>query len=201
MAALTAVVVALSIAVAANFLLLLAVVRRLRMQQPPPPPMFDMPKVGVRVPAFGAVDVEGETVDDGFCVENSEVVIAFFADNCEPCERLKAQLLRNPLEDPLLAFVQVSAGSGTQHQTFVSALAGLGARTVLIDRDSDIRERFAISAFPTLLRVQNAVVVASGVRLTDVRRQSSGPLRTATKSHAGAPRSDEPERRGSLIRN
>lgn len=170
MAALTAVVAALSIAVAANFLLLLAIVRRLRMQRPAPP-QFKMPTIGTRIPAFAVEDVDGQLVDDRFCKEHSEAVVAFFSDNCEPCERVKAQLVRDPLQDPLLVFVQTST-EGSRQAEFVGALAGAGARTILLDRQSDIPQRFSVSAFPTLMRVHDGIVVASSLKLADVRRGS-----------------------------
>jgi thiol-disulfide isomerase/thioredoxin len=167
MAVLTAAVVALSIAVAANFFVLLAVVRRLRMQRPAAQ-AIDVPMVGMRIPSFSVEDVDGHAIDEGFCSEHAEAVIGFFAEDCAPCERVRTQLEHDPLQDPLLAFVQPSPGSSYGAE-FAVAFAGTGARTVLLDPNSDLRKRFSVSAFPTLMRVRNGVVVASSVKLADIR--------------------------------
>jgi hypothetical protein len=168
MAALTAVVVALSIAVAANFLLLLAVVRKLRLQRPAPPSVVDLPRVGMKAPAFAVRDSDGRSIDDGFYPKPGEAVVAFLSDDCPPCERVKAELARDPIAGPFLAFVQTASG-GSQQTEFAAALARTGARTVLLKQGSDIPGRFSVSAFPTLLKLRDGIVVASSVSLADVR--------------------------------
>lgn len=114
MAVLTAVVIALSTAVAANFALLLAVVRRLRLQRPMPPPIA-LPPVGMQAPSFAAQDTDGNLVDDGFYLEAGEVIVAFLSDDCQPCERVKNELTRDPIASPLLAFVHTVLG-GSRRQ-------------------------------------------------------------------------------------
>lgn len=167
MAALTGIVVALSVAVAANFALLLAIVRRMRLQREAPSPI-DVPRLGMQAPSFTVLDLTGQTVDDSFYSEHGEAVVAFLSDDCQPCERVKAELVRDPIADPLLAFVQTIDG-GTEQAEFATALARAGARTVLLEQGSDIPKRFSVSAFPTLLRLHDGVVVGSSIKLADIR--------------------------------
>ena len=168
MAALTAVVVALSVAVAANFLLLLAIVRRLRVQRPAPQAAINLPRVGMQAPAFTATDSTGRAIDDAFFKEAGEAVVVFLSEDCPPCENVKSELVRNPIVDPVLAFVQ-STGDGSNLAQFVAAITETGAQTVIVEKGSDLPARFSISAFPTLLRLRDGVVVASSVKLADVR--------------------------------
>lgn len=178
MAALTAIVVALAIGVAANFLFLLAIVRRLRLQRPAPP-VFDLPSVGMQAPPFSAHDANGNAIDESFYVEHGDAVIAFFSDNCEPCQQAKAELARNPLQVPLLAFIHTGDGSAMQAE-FARELTRSGVRAVLLAPGSDLHKRFAVSAFPTLLRLRDGIVVASSIRLDDIRNPTgdgTGPVR------------------------
>ncbi len=175
MAALTAVVVALSVAVAANFLFLLAVVRRLRLQRPAPS-VIDLPRLGMRAPAFAAQDVDGRTVDDDFYTQG-DVVVAFLSDDCQPCQQVKAELVRDPLDTPLLAFVYTTAG-GTAQAEFAAELGRAGARAVLLEPGSEFHMQFSVSAFPTLLRLRNGVVVAASIKLAEMREQVGTPIET-----------------------
>jgi len=182
MAALTAVVVALSIAVAVNFVLQLAIVRRLRLQRSAPP-VLELPRVGMQVPVFAAQDADGRPIDDGFFKEHREAVVAFLSENCQPCQQVKSELARDPIVDPFLAFVQTAHG-GTQQTMFAAELAHAGARAVLVDTGSDILGRFSVSAFPTLLRLRDGIVVASSIKLADVREPAGEP-KEATHRRAG----------------
>lgn len=167
MAVLTTIVAALALAVAANFLLTLAVVRRLRLQQPAPQPIA-FPEVGMQVPSFSVRGLDGRLIDERFYKEHDEAIVAFFSDNCEPCERAKIELTRDQINEPILAFVRSEDG-GSQQDELAAALARAGAQTVALDSRSDVPLRFAVRAFPTFLRVREGIVVASGARLTDVR--------------------------------
>jgi thiol-disulfide isomerase/thioredoxin len=173
MAVLTAVVIALSIAVGANFVLLLAVVRRLRLQRPTLPP-FPLPPVGMQAPSFVAQDADGNPVDDGFYFEDGEVIVAFFSDDCQPCERVKAELARDPIASPFLAFLHTADG-GSDQAEFAAGLAHAGARIVLLEPESDIPKRFSVSAFPTLLRLRDGIVVTSTIKLAEIRRSIGSP--------------------------
>jgi thiol-disulfide isomerase/thioredoxin len=178
MEVLTAVVIALSIAVAANFVLLLAVVRRLRLQRPRPLPV-ELPHVGMQAPTFAAQDSDGNPIDDSFYFEHGEVVVAFFSDDCQPCERVKAEIARDPIVIPFLAFVQ-TANAESEQTEFATGLARSGARIVLLETDSQIPQRFSVSAFPTLLRVQDGIVVTSTIKLAEIRNAVGGTLLTSS---------------------
>lgn len=179
MAVLTAVVIALSIAVGANLVLLLAVVRRLRLQRPTPPPL-PLPPVGMQAPSFAAQDADGNPVDDGFYLEDREVIVAFFSDHCQPCERVKAELARDPIGSPVLAFVHTADG-GSEQAEFTVGLARTGARIVLLEPGSDIPERFSVSAFPTLLRLRDGIVVTSTIKLAEIRRSVGSPQAASSR--------------------
>src|SRR4051794_781926 len=130
MAALTAVVIALSVAVAANFGLLLAIVRKMRLQRPASS-AIDVPRLGMKAPAFSVQDIDGRAVDETFYNEDDEVVVAFLSDDCQPCQVVKAELARDPITAPLLAFVTTLNGK-TAHPEFAAELARAGVRTVLL---------------------------------------------------------------------
>lgn len=179
MAVLTAVVAALSIAVAANFLLLLAVIRRLRLQRPRPQ-VIELPHVGMQAPSFAAQDTEGNRIDDSFYTEQSEVVVAFFSDDCQPCERVKAELARDPIASPFLAFVHTATG-GSEQAEFVAGLVATRARIVLLEPGSDIPKRFSVSAFPTLLRLHDGIVATSTIKPAEIRRPVGGALPAPSK--------------------
>lgn len=171
MAAITAVVIALSIAVAANFVLLLAIVRRLRLQRPAPP-AIELPRIGMQAPGFAAEDADGQWIDDSFYSHYGEAVVAFLSDDCVPCQHVRAELARDPLQGPVLAFVHTRDG-GPQQSEFAADLARTGARTVLLEPGSDIPKRFSVAAFPTLLRLRDGIVVASSIKLADVREAAT----------------------------
>lgn len=191
MAALTAVVIALTLAVAVNFLFLLAIVRRLRLQRPALRTP-EMPAVGMQIPAFTVDDIEGHVVDDGFCVEHPDAVVGFFSETCAPCERIKIELITDPLQVPLLAFIHTMGASSGQSD-FAKALAEIGARTVLLTSENNIPSRFSVSMFPTLMRVRNGIVVASSVKLADVRDRppsDAQPSSDGARSRASDGRSE-----------
>jgi thiol-disulfide isomerase/thioredoxin len=125
----------------------------------------------MQAPGFIVEDADGRVVDDNFYSEHGEAVVAFFSDDCVPCQQVKAELARDPLSSPLLAFVHTRDGGPQQHE-FAAELARVGARTVLLEPGSDMPKRFSIGAFPTLLRLRDGVVVASSIKLAGVRERA-----------------------------
>jgi hypothetical protein len=105
------------------------------------------------------------------------VVVAFFSDHCQPCEQVKAELTRDPIASPFLAFVHTADG-GSDQAEFAAGLARTGVRIVLLEPGSDIPRRFSVSAFPTLLRLRDGIVVTSTVKLSEIRRPVGGALPT-----------------------
>jgi hypothetical protein len=167
-AALTAMVTALSIGLAVNLLLTFAIVRRLRLQQARSSVKFPLPSIGVDAPTFSVEDYKGRIIDDSLYARGTAIV-AFLTHHCEPCDRAKAELIRRPVVERLLVFLQ--AAPDASDEAFVEA-AALGGAWVVLDPGSELLERFSVRAFPTFLRVRNGIVVAAGLRPDEVLGQA-----------------------------
>jgi hypothetical protein len=113
------------------------------------------------------VDVAGRAVDDEF-YRRRAAVVAFFDEECPPCERAKQDLIRTPLGEPLLALVR-NGGTGEADGSLARALAETGATVVRFDPDHELVGTFAIRGFPTFLRIRNGVIQAASHKLDDVR--------------------------------
>jgi thiol-disulfide isomerase/thioredoxin len=184
LAALTAVVTALSIGLAVNLALTLAIIRRLRLQQPQPSHQLPLPPIGMQAPVLFLKDHEGRSIDRSFYMGGGAVV-AFLTHHCVPCDRAKTDLLRGPIAESLLVVLQTAPD--LREEDFVNAIARAGARVVVLDSGSDLPGRFSIRAFPTFLRLQDGVVVASAARLADVRAEVANPMSAnGRESHAPA---------------
>ena len=182
MAALTAVVTALSVGLAINFLLTLAVLRRLRIQASESRPRADvgLPEVGVAAPEFAIETIEGQQIDSG-SYENGAFILGFFAQDCQACERVKAEIDRTPPKDPFVALVRAPLPHQAKGGRLVEDLVDAGASVAVFDPSDNLMERFSIQLFPTLLRIEHGVIVAAGLRLKDVAAQSTTRTRR-TKS-------------------
>jgi thiol-disulfide isomerase/thioredoxin len=167
MHALTALVAALIVAVALNYLLTFAIVRRLRLQLPKPR-QLDLPAIGVQAPNFRVEDSMGRVVDELFYSVSRDVVLAFFDEGCGPCEVAKQALVRKPLRDPFLAFVR-NDGQGSDASDIAKALDSVGATVVLFNAKDNLTETFGVLGFPTFLRLRDGVVEVASHRLDDIR--------------------------------
>jgi thiol-disulfide isomerase/thioredoxin len=183
LAALTAIVTALSVGLAVNLALTLAIVRRLRLQQAQPSRQLPLPPIGVHAPVLSLKDHEGRPINRSFYMEGGAVV-AFLTHHCVPCDRAKADLLHGPIVGALLVVLQTAPD--LRDEEFVDAVARAGARVVVLDSGSDLPGRFSVRAFPTFLRLRDGVVVASAVRLADVRGEVANAVSSnGRESQAG----------------
>lgn len=166
MSVLAAAVIALAIVVLLNLLLTVGVIRRLRLEAPERPAL-SVPRVGMRVPNFSENSTSGDVVDRGWIREQSPLIVGFFAPDCPACARLKREIRRKPPQGPFLAFVREDTQAEKTDPELVDLLMEL-ATVVQFQMWGDTLETWDVNAFPTLLRVENGFVTASGHTLEDV---------------------------------
>lgn len=176
-ATLSVVLTAVGVIAAADFLLSLAVIRRLRVQaaQRAEEAGIDVPATGHRVPELELETIAGDQIDHEFYGGRS-VVLGFFSPDCPACERLKSDLQREPLSQPLLAFVRLPSQGQRENPALIEGLQNAGAQIVRYRQGDAVAEGFAVRAFPTLLRVEDGVTVAAGFRRRDIETPPSGSL-------------------------
>lgn len=117
----------------------------------------DVPRPGTVVGEFTAADRDGRpvTVDD----LNGSVLACFFAPGCPACERLAAELVANPPDVPVLAFVVSDVEQ--QSRQLVERLSALG-RVCSVEEGDPVLAAFGVAAVPTAVRLWSGVVVAAG---------------------------------------
>jgi hypothetical protein len=148
-----------------NVVLTLALVRRVRLLQARVTvPEGGFPAPGRTIGQFSAVDVEGAPVELEQ-TSGSELNVAFLSPSCAPCRELLQRVTEAPPPAPFVSFVladDTSASAG-----MVEALLPLG-RVAVIEAEGGAAEAFGITAYPTLVRVRDGVVVASGGSLAAI---------------------------------
>jgi thiol-disulfide isomerase/thioredoxin len=152
-----------------NFLLSMALIRRVRVlqemvaQTPPRDP--SLPKTGEAIGSFQATTLEGEPLSDE-TLKPGVSLVGFFTAHCKPCMALRAQLLESPPALPFVAFVEGRANDPEVGE-MAEALKRI-ARVVYTEHNDALHQAFKPASYPTLIRVENGVVAASGHALADV---------------------------------
>lgn len=152
-AVLTAVIL-LDIALTAGIMIRLRAVQR---QGSVPAQARDVPRPGTVVGEFTVTDGDGRsvTVDD----VNGSVLACFFAPGCPACDRLVTELVANPPDVPVLAFVVRDVEQ--QAQQLVERLSALG-RVCPVEEGHPVLAAFGVDAVPAAVRIWSGVVVAAG---------------------------------------
>lgn len=152
-----------------NFLLSMALIRRVRVLQElvQQTPQRDptLPKLGAAIGAFQATTLEGEPLSNE-TLKPGVSLVGFFTTHCKPCAALRVQLLESPPTLPFVAFVE-----GNVDDPEVSAMAEALkriARVVYTQNNDALHQAFKPTGYPTLIRVENGVVAASGHSLAEV---------------------------------
>jgi hypothetical protein len=126
-----------------------------------------VPAVGHRIGDFVA-----ETTDDREITEREfqspDTFAVFVMVGCGPCHRLAEELSRMaPPESPLLLFIASSQGA-EEEAARIAAKVPFAAAVCVIDSTGDVTEAFGVSGFPTVIRVGEGIVRATGLSLDSV---------------------------------
>jgi hypothetical protein len=117
------------------------------------------------VGTFQATTPEGELLSNE-SLKTGVALVGFFTTKCVPCSTLRAQLLEAPPALPLVAFVEGSA-EDPEALAMAEALKRV-ARVAYTENNDALHLAFKPAGYPTLIRVENGVVAASGHFLADV---------------------------------
>lgn len=167
-AAVISALVVVALVAGCDLLLSLALARRVRLLQGlgRPTRNSDPELIGEVVSPFETTALDGHLVNDDRFSQGSTLV-AFLAAGCEPCVRLKREILASPPREPFVLFASGRDDGGMP--AFVSELAEVAQEAVWTEDGSLVSQAFRIRAFPTVLRVVNGVIVAAGLSFEDVR--------------------------------
>jgi hypothetical protein len=149
-----------------NLLLSLALARRLRlMHLGPADPHSGKTSPGVEVGSFKAMTLDGDFVtDEEFSAGSS--LVAFLAVGCRACPPVKQEVLNSHLQEQLTIFIHGEAPGGGVPD-FATDLSRRG-RVILTRWDDAPRKAFEVDGFPTVLRIVDGVVAASGFTLGEI---------------------------------
>lgn len=165
MGVLTAAVSIIAVLAAFNLLLTFGLIRRLRLMGSTGVGKPALPALGALVGSFATSTLDGATVSERDLL-SGPAVVGFFEAECQPCADLKREILDRGAPASLLAFVEGSA----QDQATLAFARDLAtfARVAVVEPSSSPARAFGVTAFPTLMRLHDGVVVAAGHRLGDV---------------------------------
>src|SRR5262245_22346380 len=159
--------VVLFVLTVANLLLCLAIVRRLRAIEQPDQVSTALPALGTAVAPFATVDLLGNELS-GTTLRGRAVVVGFLMPECAPCRTLVTQLREQltAVDESFIIFVATHDRAAAEQAT--SSLPP-SVRVGVVSIEDDVTRAFGgISAFPTLLRVDDGVVVRAGRKLHEV---------------------------------
>ncbi|MFL5353356.1 TlpA family protein disulfide reductase [Archangium sp.] len=152
-----------------NFLLSMALIRRVRVLQElvEQTPRRDpsLPQMGAVIGSFQATTLEGEPLSNE-TLKPGVSLVGFFTTHCKPCAALRTQLLESPPALPFVAFVEGSVDD-PEVGAMAEALKRI-ARVVYTQNNDALHQAFKPAGYPTLLRVENGVIAASGHTLAEV---------------------------------
>jgi hypothetical protein len=153
-----------------NLSLTLALAKRLRLTDHRPVRAGDEFAVpaGHVVTPFQASTTLGERVTES-TFDDRTTIAAFVSVGCTPCVKVKNEILKSQPSEPLLVFV---GGPDTSTPPELASDLSEAADVVWFGEDSAMRDAFAVRAFPTVLKIVNGVVIASGRALRDIQPAS-----------------------------
>lgn len=153
-------VVVLTAVISLDIALTAAVIVRLRaVQERGSVPTYDrdVPRPGTVIGQFTATDLDGRPVTAADL--EGPVLIGFFSPGCPSCERLAAELLKDPPAVPVLAFIVTDSGDAAR--SMADRLSALG-RVCQVEEGGPVLEAFGVNAVPTTVGTWSGVVVAAG---------------------------------------
>jgi hypothetical protein len=125
-----------------------------------------LPRPGRRVGPFEVSTASGEriTLDS---LRDRSTLVGFFITGCTSCEGIREQLVAEPPPLPVLAFVHAN-GDAQAARAIGDALGAVASVAYYDQKDDVVGDAFGTVQYPTLLRIQDGVVAASGRRLQDI---------------------------------
>lgn len=154
-----------------NLLVTLGLVRRIRtFEERGLAAGSSLPTAGTPIPKFEVPIVGGGLMTDGH-LRTSEMILAmFFAPGCVACDRVKAEISDSPPTEPIYAFVTpVPHSDDLQVQQLAESIQEWAEQVGIAESESDLVLRLPIQAFPTILAVQEGVVLAAGYDMEHLR--------------------------------
>jgi len=127
-----------------------------------------VPVVGHRIGDFVAGTTDNREITERQ-FKGPETFAVFVMVGCGPCHRLAEELSQmTPPESPLLLFIASSRG-GDEEAARIAAQVPFARAICVIDSTGAVTEAFGVSGFPTVIRVGEGVVRATGLSLDSVR--------------------------------
>jgi len=127
-----------------------------------------LPRPGDVVGAFDARAIGDERVTSATLSKGVQLV-GIFAPGCPDCARVRGQLLATPPPMPFVAFIDVAGSPEVELEGRAVADTMTPIAKVVITRQGEAPLlAFREAGVPTLIRLENGVVTASGHRLADV---------------------------------
>jgi hypothetical protein len=167
---LTAVVVVVGVAVAADLLLSFAVIRRLAALQSrmrAGAGSGGAPVIGHRVGDFRVELLTGGvfTLAD---LRDARAMVVFLTTTCEPCETAVAELRALPIPLPSTLYVLISGTGQGGDVLAVATDMPAGAHVGEIPASDAAIQAFGIDGFPTMLTIEDGIVRTSGFRVSSL---------------------------------
>ena len=168
MAILTAAVVLLALVTTLTLLLGFALVRRLRaLEARLELGDVHLPTPGTAIEPFRATTVDGHALDERDLAQG-RTLVAFLSPGCGPCDQVVERLRSDarPPREQMLAFVM--QGAGWRDAPLLAEKLGGVARVAIVPELGPATAAFRVTAFPTLVLVEDGVVAAAGNSLEEV---------------------------------
>jgi hypothetical protein len=127
-----------------------------------------IPAVGHRIGEFVATATDNREITQRE-FKGRETFAAFAMVGCGPCHRLAEELSQMaPPELPLMLFI--ASGQGEEEEAArIAARVPFAAAVCVIESTGAVTEAFGVDGFPTVIRVGDGVVRATGLSLDSVR--------------------------------
>ena len=127
-----------------------------------------VPAAGHRIEDFVANTTDNREITERE-FQGPETFAAFVMVGCKPCHRLTEELSQMaPPELPLLLFIASSQGANDEAAR-IAAQVPFAAAVCVIEPICGVTEAFGVRGFPTVIRVGEGIVRATGLSLGSVR--------------------------------
>lgn len=167
---LTALVILVGVLGLANLLFLYGVIRRMRALEKrvvdADPPTGPQP--GHRIGQFSATTLDGQDVGTAD-LAGTDTLVVLLTVGCGACDKIVGELPEVVDDASLLILVQ--AGPSEDSDQLVSSVRGSAATDarIAVVPYGPVASAFDVTAFPTVIRVSDGIVRASGYSFADVR--------------------------------
>jgi hypothetical protein len=169
-AVLIAVIIVVGLIALVNLGLTYALIRRVNAIQAQPQSIDYglIPAAGHRIGDFAARATDNREITERE-FKGPDTFAAFVMVGCGPCHRLAEELSQMaPPELPLLLFI--ASGQGEDEEAArIAAQVPFAAAVCVIESTGAVVEAFGLSGFPTVARVGEGIVRATGLSLDSVR--------------------------------